>query len=90
LNINFQTELGRYGNENVRKFIIRPIFSPFMKTSFEGAQTQIMLAVDPELQDVSGKYFVNCKETTPSRNAQNEETAEWLYKKSLELVGLQG
>lgn len=84
-----QTELGRYMNENVRRFLIRPLFSPFMKTPKEGAQTQITLAVDPQLEKVTGKYFSNCKEKTPSRAARNDETARWLYEKSIELVGME-
>lgn len=59
-----------------------------MKTPWEGAQTQICLAVDPDLDHVSGKYFANCKEQTPSRAARDDETADWLYKKSFEIVAL--
>lgn len=48
-----------------------------------------MLAVEPELENVSGKYFVDCKEANPSSKAQDDEMAEWLWKKSLELTGLE-
>ncbi|CAG9800012.1 unnamed protein product [Chironomus riparius] len=84
-----QTELGRHLNENVRKYFIRPIFSIFMKTPLEGAQTQIKLAVDPDLESTTGKYFCHCSEKLPSRAARDEDNAKWLYAKSLELVGLQ-
>lgn len=83
-----QTELGRYMNENLRKYFIRPILSPFMKTPKEGAQTQIALAVDPDLESISGKYFSNCKEKQTSRAARSESSAKWLFQKSVELVGL--
>lgn len=83
-----QTELGRHINPTVRKYFLEPVFTPFFKTPYEGAQTQIRLAVDPELDNVTGKYFVNCKETTPSSDAQNDATAAWLYQKSDELVNL--
>ena len=83
-----QTELGRHMNANLRKYFIKPFVTPFFKTAWEGAQTQIRLAVDPDLTEVSGKYFSNCKEKTPSRAAQDEEMAAWLYEKSLELVKL--
>jgi NAD(P)-dependent dehydrogenase (short-subunit alcohol dehydrogenase family) len=83
-----QTELGRHMNENVRKYLIQPFFLPFFKTPWEGAQTQIYLALDPELSEVSGKYFNNCMEETPSKPARDDETAAWLYKKSAELVKL--
>lgn len=83
-----QTELGRHMNETVRKFVIQPLLSPFFKTPWQGAQTQIYLAVDPDLDKTSGKYFSNCKEKTPSRAARDDETAAWLYQKSIELVSL--
>lgn len=53
---------------------------------FEGSQTQIMLAVDPDLERVSGKYFADCRESSMSRQARNQETAEWLWNKSEILV----
>jgi NAD(P)-dependent dehydrogenase (short-subunit alcohol dehydrogenase family) len=82
------TELGRFGNQTFKKFLIDPIFSHFMKTPWEGAQTQIYLALDPDLNDVTGKYFLNCQEVTPSAKARDEETASWLFNKSMELVQL--
>uniref|UniRef100_A0A1B0GM47 Short-chain dehydrogenase n=1 Tax=Phlebotomus papatasi TaxID=29031 RepID=A0A1B0GM47_PHLPP len=38
-------------------FIGRPFLKLFFKTPRSGAQTQIRLAVDPVLEDVTGKYF---------------------------------
>lgn len=61
---------------------------PFVKTSIEGAQTQIMLACDPDLERVTGKYFADCREASMSRHAQNQETTEWLWNKSEILVNL--
>lgn len=83
-----KTELGRHMNATLRKYIVEPLFTPFFKTPWEGAQTQIRLAVDPELENVTGKYFSDCKEKTPSRDARNDETATWLWNKSAELVKL--
>lgn len=60
----------------------------FWKTPKSGAQTQIRLAVDPELECVTGKYFDNCEETTPSYASRDDETAAWLWKKSEELTQL--
>lgn len=47
-----------------------------------------MLAVDPDLEKVTGKYFADCKEKKPSRAAQDDEMAEWLWKTSEEWTGL--
>jgi hypothetical protein len=75
-------------NNVLWKFIVMPLLSPFFKTSVEGAQTQIRLACDPDLDTVTGKYFADCKEANISKQAKSDENAEWLYKKSIELVGL--
>ena len=83
-----RTELGRHGSQTIKKFIIDPIFSHFMKTAWEGAQTSIYLALDPDLNEVTGKYFLNCKEDKPWAKARDKETAAWLLNKSMELVKL--
>jgi NAD(P)-dependent dehydrogenase (short-subunit alcohol dehydrogenase family) len=70
------------------RFFVWPIQWFFFKSAEQGAQTQIMLAVDPALENVTGKYFADCKEKTPSRAARNDETAEWLWKTSEEWTGL--
>ena len=81
------TELGRHFSKFVQ-FIIYTILKYFLKTPVEGAQTQIMLAIDPNLSSVTGKYFYDCEEHSASSAALNDETAEWLWKKSVELVNL--
>lgn len=66
-----------------------PIRKFFYKTPEQGAQTQIMLAVEPELEKITGKYFTNCKQTDPSNKAKDDEIADWLWTKSLEMTGLE-
>lgn len=60
----------------------------FFKTPSSGAQTQIKLAVDPDLENVTGKYFSDCEEKTPSSRARDDEMAEWLWKTSEEWTGM--
>lgn len=60
----------------------------FFKTAKSGAQTQIRLAVDPELEKVTGKYFSDCKEKECAKQGKDDETAEWLWIKSEELTGV--
>jgi NAD(P)-dependent dehydrogenase (short-subunit alcohol dehydrogenase family) len=80
--------------EIIRGWIISPmdvltrVLQLFAKTSMEGAQTQIRLAVDPELETVTGKYFSDCEVKQPASHADNSETAKWLWEKSSELVKL--
>jgi NAD(P)-dependent dehydrogenase (short-subunit alcohol dehydrogenase family) len=82
------TELGRHMAETSSwlRPIYRKILGPFYKTIHEGAQTQIRLAVDPELDKVTGKYFKDCEEVSPSKAARDKETANWLWKKSNQLI----
>lgn len=47
-----------------------------------------MLAVDPELEGISGKYFEDCKEKIPSCAARDDATAEWLWNESERLTNL--
>lgn len=82
-----QTELGRH---MVKNTWIRPIYkkicAPFFKTPFEGAQTQIKLALDPELKNSTGKYYSDCEEDNPSDAAKNSDNAKWLWNESLRIV----
>jgi retinol dehydrogenase 12 len=68
--------------------LMRPIMKLFYATPLKGAQTQIMLAIEPELEKMTGKYFVGCKETEPSDKAKDEDLARWLWDRSAELTGL--
>lgn len=58
------------------------------KDTLAGSQTSIKLAVDPSLENVSGKYFSDCKEAVTMFTAKNDTTAKWLWKKSEELTEL--
>lgn len=71
------------------------IFKPFFALSQlmaispqEGAQTSIYLAVSPEVEDVSGKYYEKCKSVAPSQVAQDVNAARRLWDVSLEMTGL--
>jgi hypothetical protein len=57
------------------------------KDTKAGAQTQIRLAVDPSLENVTGKYFRDCKEASPLL-IPGEEISKWLWQRSEELTGL--
>nr|CAD7449058.1 unnamed protein product [Timema bartmani] len=60
----------------------------FAKDAVEGAQTTIYLAVSEEVEGLTGKYFADCKEVTPSAAARDEGLAKKLWEKSEELVKL--
>jgi NAD(P)-dependent dehydrogenase (short-subunit alcohol dehydrogenase family) len=54
----------------------------FMKSTEDGARTQIWCATAPELADQSGRYYDRCKEKRPSRLAQDAELAAELWRRS--------
>ncbi|XP_055676962.1 retinol dehydrogenase 14 [Lutzomyia longipalpis] len=60
----------------------------FFKTTEQGAQTTIHLAVSEELNGVSGKYFMDCKEATLNRAAQDMDKARKLWEESAKIVKL--
>ncbi|XP_059046899.1 retinol dehydrogenase 12-like [Achroia grisella] len=66
----------------------RYLVRPFMKSGWEGAQTTIFLAVSPKVEGVTGGYFVDCKQATPSITARDSHTALKLWEVSERLVGL--
>jgi NAD(P)-dependent dehydrogenase (short-subunit alcohol dehydrogenase family) len=54
----------------------------------KGARTIVHLASSPEVADVSGGYFVKCRLRTPSRDAENDDTAKRLWDETARLAGL--
>jgi NAD(P)-dependent dehydrogenase (short-subunit alcohol dehydrogenase family) len=64
------------------------IAQPFFLSPARGARTSVYVASSPEVEGVSGKYFVKCKEKQPRAWAQDPEAAKRLWQVSEELVGL--
>ncbi|NXV00530.1 RDH12 dehydrogenase, partial [Cettia cetti] len=65
------------------------IFSFFLKTPCEGAQTSIYCAVAEELDSVTGQYFSDCKPAYVSARGRDDATAKKLWSVSCELLGIQ-
>lgn len=53
---------------------------------WEAAQTTIYLSVSPDVRDVSGRYFSDCREKKPSKLSQDPEVAKRLFAESEKLV----
>ncbi|MEI8132965.1 MAG: SDR family oxidoreductase [Leptolinea sp.] len=60
----------------------------FAISAEEGAKTSIYLASSPEVEGVTGKYFIKSKPADSSTASHNEETATRLWDASLKLTGL--
>ncbi|KAM4664085.1 retinol dehydrogenase 12 [Discoglossus pictus] len=55
------------------------LFSMFVKTPVEGAQTSIYCAVAEELESVTGKYFSDCSPAYVSSKGRSDEDAKRLW-----------
>ncbi len=53
-----------------------------------GAKTSVYLASSPEVEGVSGKYFVKCREVASSERSRDEADAKRLWEMSMKLAGL--
>ena len=62
------------------------LFRPFMISAKKAAETPIYLASSPEVQDVTGKYFVKKKEKEPPKMATGLEAALRLWEISERLT----
>ena len=65
-----------------------PVIRPFMKNPERGAATSVYLASSPEVEGVSGRYFVNRKERSSSKASHDTTAAARLWDVSAALVGL--
>jgi retinol dehydrogenase 12 len=74
-------------SEGIFKYLVK-LAGPFMLSAEGGARTSVFLASSPEVEGVSGKYFIKSKVAKESRDAQNDTAAEKLWEKSAELTGV--
>jgi retinol dehydrogenase 14 len=59
-----------------------------MKTPKQGAVTSIYLASSPQVEGVTGRYYVNRKPKTSSKASYDTAAAAWLWQASADLAGL--
>ncbi|ALC42024.1 CG2064 [Drosophila busckii] len=79
------TELGRHMsilNNFFGRFVLRSLMWPLLKTAKSGAQTNLYAALDPDLAEVSGLYFSDCKPKNVARAALDDEMAKYLWEES--------
>lgn len=82
------TDIIKNINNPVYYYGLKITMKLFYKTAWEGAQTSIYLAVSPEVEKVSGGYFANCQQKTPSKLARDLDLAKQLWNESERLVKL--
>lgn len=85
-----KTELGRYLVNSYVKKVLDPFTYFMFKTAKSGAQTTLRVALDPELEKVTGQYFADCKiQKIPNKIVRkNSGMADWLWKTSEKMTKL--
>ena len=74
-------------NAGVVRFGMK-LVRPFLIDEEKGARTSIYLASSPEVEGVTGEYFIKNRPIKPPRNARDPEVARRLWDVSARLCGL--
>ena len=79
----------RFGNESggLGQLVMR-IAKLVAITPEKGAETIVYLASSPEVAGVTGEYFYKCKRSTPTKEAQDDASAERLWDETERLTGV--
>lgn len=80
------TGLGK-NNGTIATLLIRTL-APFFRTPDKGAATTLYVATSPALENVTGCYFANRRETRSSAASHDRDAAQRLWDLSANLTGL--
>jgi retinol dehydrogenase-14 len=80
------TRLGAQNGAIARALI--GLLRPFLRSPQDGAKTSVYLAAAPEVDGVSGKYFIDCRPARSSRESQDREVARRLWERSAAMTGI--
>ena len=61
---------------------------PFARCPEKGARTAVWLAASPDVTNITGKYFVDCRAKEPAKAALDSDAARRLWETSEELAGI--
>jgi len=82
------TNIGQSGVGRVGRSIVKLIFSSFGISPEEGAKTSIYLASSPDIEGVTGKYFVKSIPVRSAPISYDESLQRQLWEESAKLVNL--
>ncbi len=68
--------------------VITSMLRPFFRTPAQGAETSIHLAAAPELDGITGQYFVDCKPAASSAQSHDTAAARRLWDISARMTGI--
>jgi NAD(P)-dependent dehydrogenase (short-subunit alcohol dehydrogenase family) len=84
------TGFGRDGDARGMLAFGLKLIEPFVLSSEKGARTSVYLASSPDVDGVSGKYFVKSKVGRPSKAAGDDQAARRLWEISEQLIAQAG
>jgi retinol dehydrogenase-14 len=70
-------------------YLVNPVIKRIAQSPLEGAQTSIYLATSPEVEGITSKYYANQQPINSDPNTYDGFSAQQLWQKSLELVGME-
>jgi len=82
-----RTAFGAEDPAGVQRRLV-PLLRPFMKAPAQGAATSIHVASAPELEQVTGRYYVNRRPRRSAKASYDKAAAARLWQVSADLVGL--
>ncbi len=80
------TDFGK-GERGVSMLLFRA-FKPFMRSPEKGADTLVYLAASPDVEGMTGRYFIDREVTNSSEESYDETLRKKLWEASEELTGL--
>jgi NAD(P)-dependent dehydrogenase (short-subunit alcohol dehydrogenase family) len=81
-----RTQFGHADDTRGFERFVMAIGRPFMVSAHRGSRTITYLASSPDVEGVSGQYFVRCRRHTPSKGARDPDVARRLWDLSEQLV----
>ncbi len=77
-----------FGRENppLTWRLVMPVVTPFMRSPEKGAETVVYLASSPEVETVTGQYFLDLKPKRSSKLSYDPDIARRLWEVSDELT----
>ncbi|KAJ0976936.1 hypothetical protein J5N97_012410 [Dioscorea zingiberensis] len=79
------TNISRSLDLNAVVMSLATLVKPFLKSIPQGAATTCYVALSPKIKDISGKYFADCNEISPSKKAKDEVLGKKLWEFSQEI-----
>ena len=76
------------GNEGFVSLLFGTVIRPLLKTPEEGAQSGVYLAASPDVEGVTGRYYIDEMPAASSKRSYDVEAQRRLWSESERLVGL--